>query len=206
MPPLKKRRKAVRKPKQQRSQDMVAAIISAGARILARKGWAGFTTNAVAERAGVSIGSLYEYFRNKQALVDAIADAHIENGERLIELAGTIAAGSRAPAEVVEMLVDGAISLHADDPKLHRVLSSEVPLSPLIRHRVARLRSRLVDLVAQSLRDQVAEPRLAAQLLVDATDAIVHRWWVEDDGRTGDPLRMAAELKIMLGAYLSRLR
>lgn len=206
MPPLKKRRKAVRRPKQQRSQAMVAAIISAGARILARKGWAGFTTNDVAARAGVSIGSLYEYFRNKQALVDAIADAHIQNGERLIDHAGALAAGPRAPAAVVEMLVDGAISLHADDPKLHRVLSSEVPLSPLIRQRVARLRSRLVDLVAQSLREQVAEPRLAAQLLVDATDAIVHRWWVEDDGRTGDPLRLAAELKLMLGAYLNRLR
>lgn len=206
MPSAGKRRKAVRRPKQQRSQATVSAIISAGARILGRKGWAGFTTNAVAGRAGVSIGSLYEYFRDKQALVDAIADAHIAHGERLLAQAEAFASGPRAGADIVEMLVEGAIALHADDPDLHRVLSSEAPLAPQIRHRVSRLRSGLVDLVAASLRDQVAKPRIAAQMLVDVTDAIVHRWWVEDNGRPGDPRRLADELKAMLKAYLDRCR
>jgi len=206
MPPTGKRKKAVRKPKQQRSQATVATIITAGARVLARKGWAGFTTNAVAARAGVSIGSLYEYFGDKQALVDAIADAHIAHGELLVEQAKALASGQRSPRDLVDMLVEGAIALHADDPDLHRVLSSDVQLSPQIRQRVARLRSGLVDLVGASLRGLVGEPRVAAQLLVDVTDSIVHRWWVEDNGRPGDPRRLAAELKTMLGAYLDRCR
>jgi AcrR family transcriptional regulator len=199
-----KRRKAVRKPKQQRSQSTVAAIITAGARILARKGWAGFTTNAVAARAGVSIGSLYEYFRDKQALVDAIADAHIVQGEQLLELASGRPSRPQRARDLIDMLVEAAIALHADDPDLHRVLSSEVPLSPQIRQRVVRLRSGLVDLVAGSLRGQVEEPRVVSQLLVDVTDSLVHRWWVEDIGRSGDPRRLAEELKEMLGAYLDR--
>jgi AcrR family transcriptional regulator len=206
MPSTGKHRKAVRRPKQQRSQATVAAIISAGARILGRKGWAGFTTNAVAARAGVSIGSLYEYFRDKQGLVDAIADAHIAHGERLLAQAGALASGPRPGGELVEMLVEGAIVLHADDPELHRVLSSDAPLSPQIRQRVARLRAGLVELVVASLRGQVSEPKIAAQLLVDVTDSIVHRWWVEDNGRPGDPRRLAEELKTMLGAYLDRSR
>ncbi|MFN9356723.1 MAG: TetR/AcrR family transcriptional regulator [Alphaproteobacteria bacterium] len=206
MPPTGKRKKAVRKPKQQRSQATVATIITAGARVLARKGWAGFTTNAVAARAGVSIGSLYEYFGDKQALVDAIADAHIAHGELLVEQARALASGQLSPRDLVDVLVEGAIALHADDPDLHRVLSSDVPLSPQIRQRVARLRAGLVELVLASLRGQVSEPRIAAQLLVDVTDSIVHRWWVEDNGRPGDPHRLAAELKTLLGAYLDRSR
>lgn len=206
MPSTGKHRKAVRRPKQQRSQATVAAIISAGARILGRKGWAGFTTNAVAARAGVSIGSLYEYFRDKQGLLDAIADAHIAHGERLLAQAGALASGPRPGGELVEMLVEGAIVLHADDPELHRVLSSDAPLSPQIRQRVARLRAGLVELVVASLRGQVSEPKIAAQLLVDVTDSIVHRWWVEDNGRPGDPRRLAEELKTMLGAYLDLSR
>ena len=206
MPPVKQRRRTTRQPKQQRSKAMVAALTIAGARILAREGWAGFTTNAVAERAGVSIGSFYEFFRDTQALVDAIADAHVAQGERLLEHAVGLVARPPALSELVEVLVEGAIALHADDPDLHSVLSSQVPLSPRIHKRVARLRSELADLVSHALQGQVARPRLVAQLLVDVTDAIVHRWWVEDDGRTGDPRVLASELKTMLGAYLKHAR
>ena len=206
MPPVKQRRRTTRQPKQQRSKAMVAALTIAGARILAREGWAGFTTNAVAERAGVSIGSFYEYFRDKQALVDAIADAHVAQGERLLEHAVGLVAQPPALSELVEVLVEGAIALHAEDPDLHKVLSSQVPLSPQIHKRVARLRSGFADLVSHALQGHVEKPRLVAQLLIDVTDAIVHRWWVEDDGRTGDPRVLASELKTMLRAYLKHAR
>jgi AcrR family transcriptional regulator len=62
--PLKPRKT----PRQQRSTETVNVILEAAARVLERHGLAGFTTNAVAERAGVSIGSLYQYFPSKEAL------------------------------------------------------------------------------------------------------------------------------------------
>jgi len=59
-------------PKQARSAETVSVIVEAAARILEQAGLGGFTTNAVAERAGVSIGSLYQYFGGKEALLGAL--------------------------------------------------------------------------------------------------------------------------------------
>ncbi|NDW03414.1 TetR/AcrR family transcriptional regulator [Jiella pacifica] len=61
-----------KQPIQERAQATVAALVEAAARILEENGRAGFSTNAVAERAGVSIGSLYQYFPSKEALLSAL--------------------------------------------------------------------------------------------------------------------------------------
>jgi AcrR family transcriptional regulator len=66
---------ARRRPQQQRSREIVEAILEAGRRLLAEGGVAALTTNRIAERAGVSVGSLYRYFPNKEAVVAAICDA-----------------------------------------------------------------------------------------------------------------------------------
>ncbi|HTX50374.1 MAG TPA: helix-turn-helix domain-containing protein [Caulobacteraceae bacterium] len=62
-----------RRPKQARSRATWEAIVEAAAQVLERRGAEGFNTNAVAERAGVSIGTLYQYFADKQALLVAAA-------------------------------------------------------------------------------------------------------------------------------------
>jgi AcrR family transcriptional regulator len=64
-------------PRQRRSQVMVDVILQAAARVLAKSGWAKFNTNEVARIAGVSIGSLYQYFPNKLALAEAIRQQHL---------------------------------------------------------------------------------------------------------------------------------
>lgn len=201
----KRPKRGVRQARQARAQSTVKALLEAGARILAEGGWPAFNTNAVARQAGVSIGSLYEYFENKQALVDAIAEGHLAAGEALLaEGAARLGTLTRTTA-LVAALVEGAVSLHARDPRLHRALSSEVPLSPTVRERAERLRQGLIELVARSLASRVAEPGIAAQLLVDTTDAVVHRWWTEDDGRPAHAARLAVELQSMLGLYLRDL-
>jgi AcrR family transcriptional regulator len=75
---------ARREPSQQRSRAIVASIVEAGRRLLAEGGEAALTTNRIAERAGVSIGSLYRYFENKQAIVAAICD--VDTGRELVEV------------------------------------------------------------------------------------------------------------------------
>lgn len=109
---------AMRKaPRQARSRATVAAVVQAGAQLLGERGWAGFTTNEVAEVAGVSIGSLYQYFPNKLALVDAIRRRHFDDVLAVLDRA----ADGQA-ARPVEALVDGMIAVHSLDPALHRVL------------------------------------------------------------------------------------
>ncbi|MFN3834720.1 MAG: TetR/AcrR family transcriptional regulator [Glycocaulis sp.] len=204
MPAARARQTLVRTPKQSRSKATVAAILEAAARILAEQGWAGFNTNAIAARAGVSIGSLYEYFPGKQALADEIACAHIAQGEALLAGAAGAIASAQGPAALAGALVQGLVDLHKDDPRLHRALSSEVPLSPGVRARVDTLRRAAISVLEQALAHQhVDQPGVAAQLLVDTADAVIHRWFVEDDGSLASPERLADELHRMLCAYLA---
>jgi AcrR family transcriptional regulator len=63
-----------RKPRQARAEETVSAILEAAAQVLEAGGLAAFTTNAVAERAGVSIGTLYQYFADKNALLRMLAE------------------------------------------------------------------------------------------------------------------------------------
>ncbi|MGH8456078.1 MAG: TetR/AcrR family transcriptional regulator, partial [Stenotrophobium sp.] len=63
-----------KKPVQQRSRQMVETLIDAAAQTIAERGLADTTTNHIADRAGVSVGSLYQYFATKEALIDAVSD------------------------------------------------------------------------------------------------------------------------------------
>lgn len=203
-PAQKSRKTGIRRAKQARAKATVEAILTAGARVLAAKGWAGFTTNAVAAKAGVSIGSLYEYFPDKRAISDAIMDRHLTRAE---EMAANELARSPQGAEisaVVAALVDGFVRLHADDPKLHRVLSSEVPISLTARKRIAGLTDALTGGLTAALSGHVADPALSARLIVDAAEATTHRWHVDPQGKAANANALARELTAMFAAYVRR--
>src|SRR6185369_17163863 len=68
-----------KRPRQDRSRATVDSILEATARVLVKRGFDGLTTNLVAETAGVSVGSLYQYFPNKEALVSALIEKHVED-------------------------------------------------------------------------------------------------------------------------------
>jgi AcrR family transcriptional regulator len=122
--------KAATKPRkeasQARSRATVEALVEATARILVDQGFDKASTNRIAERAGVSVGSLYQYFPSKEALVLAVAERHNREimqvvSEALDEL------GSLPLEAAVRRLVGVAVDGHRVNPKLHRVLAEEVP-------------------------------------------------------------------------------
>jgi AcrR family transcriptional regulator len=196
--------KPVREPRQRRARATVEAIVEAAARILVERGWAGFNTNAIAARAGVSVGSLYEYFPDKEALLERLLHRHLTDAE-----AQLAAAESRGPPTtpdaLVRVLVDGFVALHREDPALHRVLSAEVPLPPELRARVDEVRARIVDRVEAALGGLVPAPAVTARLLVDTIDAVVHRWYVDAAGTPLPAEVLTAELQRMLGGYLAAI-
>lgn len=77
-------------PAQARSEFMVDILIEAAARILEERGFAGYSTNTIAEKAGVSIGSLYQYFPNKDALTYALIKRETQNFIQLLEAAALV--------------------------------------------------------------------------------------------------------------------
>jgi AcrR family transcriptional regulator len=96
-------------PRQIRAEETVAAIVEAAAQVLETGGLAGFTTNAVAQRAGVSIGTLYQYFADKQALLRALADREIRRTLAAIAVAlrgDPLAPGEQRVRAMVRALVN----------------------------------------------------------------------------------------------------
>jgi AcrR family transcriptional regulator len=111
---------------QERSRATVDALVEATARILVRDGFDKASTNRIAQKAGVSVGSLYQYFPSKEALVAAVIDRHNADLMRLV--GGVLAEVAALPVEqAVRRIVAAAIDAHRLDPKLHRVLAEQIP-------------------------------------------------------------------------------
>jgi len=118
---------------QERSRATVDALIAATARILVREGFDRASTNHIADLAGVSIGSLYQYFPSKESLVAAVIDRHNQQLMRVVRSA--LAEVATLPLEeAVRKLVAIAIEAHRIDPKLHRVLAEQIPRTGRLEH------------------------------------------------------------------------
>ena len=193
-----------KRPRQARSQATVDAILAATARVLVRHGFDGLTTNSVATAAGVSIGSLYQYFPNKEALVAALIDRHMEemNAAILAELTRV----AKLPfAEGARCVVELTIRAHAIDPDLHRVLTEQVPrVGKLARLReVDEICHRMVAglLTARRAELAVRDPDLAAFMLVSLIESVVHRAALLYPHRLEDP-RLVDETTLLVCRYL----
>jgi len=115
-----------REPKQQRSRQTVEAVLEAVPRVLRRHGAEAVTTNRVAEVAGVSIGSLYQYFPDKQAIFMALHDRHVDGVRHVIERTMTDCT-SASLEEFTRELVERLANVHSEDAELHEIVSVAVP-------------------------------------------------------------------------------
>lgn len=200
---IAKTRPTMRKaPRQARSRLTVDAIVDAGARILSEAGWAGFTTNRVAEIAGVSIGSLYQYFPDKLSLIDAIRGRHLADSLAVLRKAG---AEGLSPAAFAATVARGMIEAHSRYPGLHRVLLDEAPASEAYRDPKSDFEIEFLGLYAKAIaacRGGVARPEdgQKAVLLSDAIDGIVHN--AARRGTLADPA-VETGLVRLIGLYLA---
>lgn len=112
-------------PRQARSQATVNAILEATVRILDREGMEAATTTRIANVAGVSVGTLYQYFSHRDAVLDALQDREFE---RALAMMGDVLAEQnlvRSPRETVIAVVRSLAALYAESPGLHRALVIE---------------------------------------------------------------------------------
>lgn len=127
---MKKRENPVvsprKRPRQSRSEHLVAAILEAAVRVLEREGAARFTTARVAEAAGVSVGSLYQYFPNKQAILFRLqADEWKQTGGQLHEM---LADAARPPPERLRRAVLAFFRSECEEAALRGALADAAPL------------------------------------------------------------------------------
>jgi len=120
----KSRLSARKQPLQERSRETVAVILEAAARILEERGLEGYNTNAVAERGGISVGSVYQYFPNKDALTLALI-ARFE--DEILGAARTAVAASDGKdlKASLRLLIAGLVKAHDGRAQLNRILETE---------------------------------------------------------------------------------
>ncbi len=184
-------------PRQARSRATVEAIIEAGARILGEEGWADFSTNRVAELAGVSIGSLYQYFPDKVSLVDSIRDHHLQD---CLAALRSVRADGATPEAFADELVRSMVALHSVFPGLHRALLDEAPRSAEHRDPNSAFETVYlafyIDAVA-CFRGAPATPddRAEALVLSDAIDGAIHN--AVRRGAIGEPAMREALTRLV---------
>ena len=198
----KNRSKRRRSPVQGRSRHTVASILEAAARLYDR---GATTTNGIARLAGVSIGSLYEYFPNKDAILDQLFEAHVE--EAVATLTGSLERlpPTETPLEVgVRTMVEQLLGLHTTRPGLQRIFVQRLSAVPWVRTRIEDAEHRIrVSLQAWlALHPEVAVPdvELATRVMVEGTNGLVHAYVVDDEGV--DEHAFVAELTRLWLRYL----
>jgi len=172
-PPTNPRKQA----SQERSRATVDALIEATARILVREGFDKASTNRIAEEAGVSIGSLYQYYPCKEALVAAVIARHNQDLMKVVRDALAEVAGQ--PLEqATRKLVAASIDAHRLDPRLHRVLAEQTPRTGALVN-VETFNSEIYGLFRAYLESHRHELRgvdlgLAAFVCVTSIEALTH--------------------------------
>ena len=202
MPSADRRLEPRRKPRQVRAELTRERILTAAAHVFAEHGYAAGTTNRIAERARVSIGSLYQYFPNKDAILAALLIQHIDRGtwtgaDGLDLSPGTLEATVRA-------LIRDAVDNHRDDPQLLRVMIEEAPLSQELRDTVERhSKLRLAQVREVLVRHpdvRVGDPDVAAELILFTVEMNTHKFMAAP--RAVPVETFEAELVAMVTRYL----
>jgi AcrR family transcriptional regulator len=162
---------------QERSRLTVNVILEATTRILIKEGYDRASTNKIAAAAGVSIGSLYQYFPSKEALVAAVSERHTREVFELMHKA-LIKVVARPVEVAAREFVSVAIDAHRVNPRLHRVLAEQVPrIGPLENvEAVNRDSYLLIRGYLEAHRDEIAVADLdvAAFICVTAVEALTH--------------------------------
>lgn len=115
-----------KQPKQARSSELVATILEAAAQVLAREGAQGFTTARVAERAGVSIGSLYQYFPNKAAILFRLQSDEWRQTTGLLR--DILEDRRKPPLKRLRILVHAFILSECEEAEMRVALNDAAPL------------------------------------------------------------------------------
>lgn len=190
-----------KQPTQQRSRATVEAILQATAYIIEKHGYDGLNTNLVAERAGVNIATLYQYFPNKESLVAELGRRHAVEA-RAAALAVLEEPGrGKSLGAIVRVAVEALIASHRVSPALHRVLTQHALLAG--QKRAASESDEPLRALGKRWLEStsVENPELTLWVATNAVHAVLHVALFERPELVDDPA-FAEELARMVTRYL----
>jgi AcrR family transcriptional regulator len=199
-----------RSPSQERSRDTVDCILEAASRVFGKLGYAGTTTNKIAKRAGVSIGSLYQYFSSKDDILLVLLEKHQREARITIETARLLLSDPAIPLENgLRNLLKGLLSLHTADPALSRVLVQGIHKTggdAASRKDEDEMYAEVVRTIMVNRPDvHVEHPGMAARVVVQTIEQLV-RWLGHESDPSMDADAFIDEMLTMLMRYLRGTR
>lgn len=190
-------------PAQARSRATVDAIIQAATYILTKGGWESLTTNAIAERAGVNIGSLYQFFSNKEAVIAELQRRHAVATRADLLKALEVLPQQPSLRKALTLIVEMIVYEHRVAPAVHKAIHEELPRT--IRHMAEdnnQLRRRFSEVLKPFMKN-VPDPDLSIYLMSIAAHAIIHTVTADQPNLLEHPV-FVLELVILLENYLCR--
>lgn len=192
-----------KQPRQVRAELTRQRILTAAAHVFAEFGYAAGTTNRIAERARISIGSLYQYYPNKDAILAELLTRHLD-GDRATETLRRYKESPEPLETVIRAFVHTVIENHLDDPRLLQIMIEQAPRSGELLERITRLEWEMIGDLRELLHDhpevRVRDKDTAARLVASTVELTVHQL-IASPGSI-DVTRLENELVAMITGYL----
>jgi len=195
-----------KRPKQARSAELVSAILEAAAQVLAEEGATRFTTARVAERAGVSVGSLYQYFPNKAAILFRLQSDEWRCTSDLLRV--TLEDAERPPLERLSAVVHAFIRSECEEAAMRVALNDAAPLyrdAPEAREARASGDRAMQLFMREALPEAAESTRVLAASLITMTLSRVGKRFSESPRNLQEIEAYADAMADMFCAYLTRL-
>jgi AcrR family transcriptional regulator len=190
-------------PVQSRGRERVERILDAAAQVFAEVGYDAATTDAIATQAGASIGSLYQFYPNKQAIFDAVARRHLDRASELFDALLAAADERTSWLEILDGAIDGFAALDRSDPSLRavwrnwHVAASFVTAGSALNREFARRTEGVVARYAR--RVPRAKREIVATMVVEVISSML---LVVARSRGASAQAILDETKVMLRRYL----
>ncbi len=164
-----------KRPSQDRSKVTVEAVFEATLQVLERDGYARLTTTRIAERAGISVGSLYQYFPNKRTLLAELLRSHMRRIVDAVASAADDTCGQLMEVRI-RAIVSAFVSIKREHVRASRALHAvfaDLNISSLAAPELQRAQSIAAEVVRSHCEQIGADPELAALILVSGLEGPV---------------------------------
>ncbi|WP_061209588.1 TetR/AcrR family transcriptional regulator [Leptospira borgpetersenii] len=194
-----------KEPSQKRSINRVQRILDVVVGLLEKNGVEAITTNMIAAEASIPIGSLYQYFPNKHAVLNAVGQRHLERINSMLSEIFQSDLKGKSWEDLVDLVIDSFANFYLTEPGFAPLWSSmkqDLKLVEINQENNLKI-SENVSTILSQFNVNLAENRIISKIIVEVTDAILNLW-IREQKDKGFSDKIIIELKIILKSYLTR--